>query len=213
MVWRPRTPLLFGEPGSLRAVLQAVVGPNAHGQEDPGTGDGVLRGRVRGGAVRWFRDGAARAKGGTFLPDLVARRGWGRGAARGDGRVRRDGPIPGRGSRAGDWIPEGVRRPGQRGRDHVGCVRRRRRARPRRRERHRRLPRPAHTTPVRLDAGAHRRGRSLAERSRVLDLRAGPEAGLVSDRKSTRLNSSHGYISYAVFCLKKKTNRPPSPHS
>src|SRR2546429_7367282 len=31
------------------------------------------------------------------------------------------------------------------------------------------------------------------------------------DRKSTRLNSSHGYISYAVFCLKKKTNtiRPP----
>src|SRR2546429_4289140 len=30
------------------------------------------------------------------------------------------------------------------------------------------------------------------------------------DRKSTRLNSSHGYISYAVFCLKKKkhTKRP-----
>src|SRR2546429_6019843 len=27
------------------------------------------------------------------------------------------------------------------------------------------------------------------------------------DRKSTRLNSSHGYISYAVFCLKKKTRR------
>src|SRR2546429_6596287 len=27
-----------------------------------------------------------------------------------------------------------------------------------------------------------------------------------SDRKSTRLNSSHGYISYAVFCLKKKNN-------
>src|SRR5205809_1417915 len=26
------------------------------------------------------------------------------------------------------------------------------------------------------------------------------------DRKSTRLNSSHGYISYAVFCLKKKIN-------
>src|SRR3989449_5175150 len=26
----------------------------------------------------------------------------------------------------------------------------------------------------------------------------------VVDRKSTRLNSSHGYISYAVFCLKKK---------
>src|SRR2546422_4732312 len=27
---------------------------------------------------------------------------------------------------------------------------------------------------------------------------------LQRDRKSTRLNSSHGYISYAVFCLKKK---------
>src|SRR2546429_6540155 len=40
------------------------------------------------------------------------------------------------------------------------------------------------------------------------------------DRKSTRLNSSHGYISYAVFCLKKKNlhhrmytgiDRAPSP--
>src|SRR2546422_1564218 len=30
---------------------------------------------------------------------------------------------------------------------------------------------------------------------------------LRQDRKSTRLNSSHGYISYAVFCLKKKTSR------
>src|SRR5438132_9952797 len=29
-----------------------------------------------------------------------------------------------------------------------------------------------------------------------------------SDRKSTRLNSSHTVISYAVFCLKKKTRRP-----
>src|SRR2546429_6731005 len=29
------------------------------------------------------------------------------------------------------------------------------------------------------------------------------------DRKSTRLNSSHGYISYAVFCLKKKNKAPP----
>src|SRR2546422_8341425 len=40
------------------------------------------------------------------------------------------------------------------------------------------------------------------------------------DRKSTRLNSSHGYISYAVFCLKKKKpgirrdlrTRPYGPH-
>src|SRR2546422_7574468 len=30
---------------------------------------------------------------------------------------------------------------------------------------------------------------------------------LLRDRKSTRLNSSHGYISYAVFCLKKKIAR------
>src|SRR2546429_6594039 len=30
------------------------------------------------------------------------------------------------------------------------------------------------------------------------------------DRKSTRLNSSHGYISYAVFCLKKKKSTPTS---
>src|SRR3989449_785217 len=31
--------------------------------------------------------------------------------------------------------------------------------------------------------------------------------GVESDRKSTRLNSSHGYISYAVFCLKKKKKK------
>src|SRR2546422_2279442 len=32
---------------------------------------------------------------------------------------------------------------------------------------------------------------------------------LEGDRKSTRLNSSHGYISYAVFCLKKKKKHTP----
>src|SRR3712207_7796754 len=32
------------------------------------------------------------------------------------------------------------------------------------------------------------------------------------DRKSTRLNSSHANISYAVFCLKKKTNLPKLHH-
>src|SRR2546429_5954303 len=32
--------------------------------------------------------------------------------------------------------------------------------------------------------------------------------GVKRDRKSTRLNSSHGYISYAVFCLKKKKYIP-----
>src|SRR2546429_3794502 len=34
--------------------------------------------------------------------------------------------------------------------------------------------------------------------------RASPSNFTSRDRKSTRLNSSHGYISYAVFCLKKK---------
>src|SRR5438034_2078569 len=32
--------------------------------------------------------------------------------------------------------------------------------------------------------------------------------GLLADRKSTRLNSSHTVISYAVFCLKKKIHHP-----
>src|SRR2546422_8497091 len=35
----------------------------------------------------------------------------------------------------------------------------------------------------------------------------GFELSAGQDRKSTRLNSSHGYISYAVFCLKKKKNQ------
>src|SRR3712207_8083749 len=33
------------------------------------------------------------------------------------------------------------------------------------------------------------------------------DAGAASDRKSTRLNSSHANISYAVFCLKKKKHK------
>src|SRR2546422_3290355 len=37
-----------------------------------------------------------------------------------------------------------------------------------------------------------------------------PVVAAVGDRKSTRLNSSHGYISYAVFCLKKKKKRKRS---
>src|SRR2546429_6362116 len=36
---------------------------------------------------------------------------------------------------------------------------------------------------------------------------AGGNLSGVKDRKSTRLNSSHGYISYAVFCLKKKNKQ------
>src|SRR2546430_9900052 len=34
---------------------------------------------------------------------------------------------------------------------------------------------------------------------------------VMTDRKSTRLNSSHSQISYAVFCLKKKTRRSVEP--
>src|SRR5437773_4027209 len=37
-----------------------------------------------------------------------------------------------------------------------------------------------------------------------LEVMTWPEAGFDADRKSTRLNSSHITISYAVFCLKKK---------
>src|SRR5437763_11955335 len=37
------------------------------------------------------------------------------------------------------------------------------------------------------------------------------EAVTEADRKSTRLNSSHRCISYAVFCLKKKKNRHANP--
>src|SRR5688572_31646757 len=41
----------------------------------------------------------------------------------------------------------------------------------------------------------------------VLDQRLGPLRSEHPDRKSTRLNSSHSQISYAVFCLKKKKNK------
>src|SRR5436305_9064952 len=41
----------------------------------------------------------------------------------------------------------------------------------------------------------------------------GDDAHGIVDRKSTRLNSSHVRISYAVFCLKKKITGPdPKPH-
>src|SRR2546429_6778845 len=47
-------------------------------------------------------------------------------------------------------------------------------------------------------------GGSAMRRTKVDGLRR----NLAVDRKSTRLNSSHGYISYAVFCLKKKKKHP-----
>src|SRR5687768_17953930 len=39
------------------------------------------------------------------------------------------------------------------------------------------------------------------------DALSAPTTMPAADRKSTRLNSSHGYISYAVFCLKKKKKK------
>src|SRR2546422_8605412 len=48
----------------------------------------------------------------------------------------------------------------------------------------------------------HRRRRAAGPRPPGSPSRLAPR--LRRDRKSTRLNSSHGYISYAVFCLKKK---------
>src|SRR3712207_8397704 len=48
------------------------------------------------------------------------------------------------------------------------------------------------------------RGRPRGPRQHGADADRGPAAGPVADRKSTRLNSSHANISYAVFCLKKK---------
>src|SRR5256884_6633070 len=50
-----------------------------------------------------------------------------------------------------------------------------------------------------IDAGLGRQEDALREGRRAVEL-----TPLSKDRKSTRLNSSHGYISYAVFCLKKK---------
>src|SRR3712207_8046910 len=70
-----------------------------------------------------------------------------------------------------------------------------------------------YTTLFRSPQPAVRRVRDVAARRRPAaerDARAGARDGLRAqppdqrDRKSTRLNSSHANISYAVFCLKKK---------
>src|SRR2546422_6778012 len=67
--------------------------------------------------------------------------------------------------------------------------------------------------PVRLRAGGPTMMKPTRERRvsrqrewQITQVQAGNCAicGSTRDRKSTRLNSSHGYISYAVFCLKKK---------
>src|SRR3712207_6904316 len=67
-----------------------------------------------------------------------------------------------------------------------------------------------------VDDGPHRRDHVVAdaraekggEVERIEGNRGhGGSGGTVTDRKSTRLNSSHANISYAVFCLKKKTQQ------
>src|SRR2546422_4650754 len=84
-----------------------------------------------------------------------------------------------------------------------------------------------YTTLFRSHAALHRRHelrgneRRGAQEFRVTRVQRCPSgrrqqgAELIGDRKSTRLNSSHGYISYAVFCLKKKNHtvnkEPPGP--
>src|SRR3712207_7155437 len=57
---------------------------------------------------------------------------------------------------------------------------------------------------------ARRRG---PPRGRRADALGEPQSDRVEDRKSTRLNSSHANISYAVFCLKKKNNPTQSYYS
>src|SRR3712207_7543331 len=78
-----------------------------------------------------------------------------------------------------------------------------------------------YTTLFRSRADARERARRAARRDRR---RTGRERGhepqrrrlvarrlaVHADRKSTRLNSSHANISYAVFCLKKKKYHPPT---
>src|SRR2546429_1289176 len=63
-------------------------------------------------------------------------------------------------------------------------------------------------SPRRRDARAPKEGGNDRDHDRPqAPAGGGPGARLAPrrrDRKSTRLNSSHGYISYAVFCLKKK---------
>src|SRR2546422_8508739 len=65
-----------------------------------------------------------------------------------------------------------------------------------------------YTTLFRSDGrGRHRDGGGPAEGAGGSDGRLPRPDDGGGDRKSTRLNSSHGYISYAVFCLKKKKKR------
>src|SRR2546422_1973777 len=73
---------------------------------------------------------------------------------------------------------------------------------------------------ARLHVPLHDAGDDPARAFGELLQRDGGAGRVVLDRKSTRLNSSHGYISYAVFCLKKKkkhrrkyVSRPINSHN
>src|SRR2546422_9551342 len=67
------------------------------------------------------------------------------------------------------------------------------------------LPISRAVRPVERATARRARGAQARARDRGADRLQLPR-GRLQDRKSTRLNSSHGYISYAVFCLKKKKN-------
>src|SRR2546422_2122514 len=101
------------------------------------------------------------------------------------------------------------------------------RAQPPRYGAHRRRPGP---TPVRAardraDARRAQGGRAAADgegrraphrrraRGQYVPTAGAAQVVPVEDRKSTRLNSSHGYISYAVFCLKKKKKKETDKHA
>src|SRR5690554_7249359 len=58
-----------------------------------------------------------------------------------------------------------------------------------------------------VGAGAHEAGQRLEDHA------IGVQPAVLEDRKSTRLNSSHVRISYAVFCLKKKKNHITTHHA
>src|SRR5437773_9632285 len=65
-------------------------------------------------------------------------------------------------------------------------------------------PREVADSPTRSRIASPSPPATMRGRLRLPDARIEP--GVIGDRKSTRLNSSHITISYAVFCLKKKTN-------
>src|SRR5205809_5888965 len=63
------------------------------------------------------------------------------------------------------------------------------------------------TPPPGVDAERLRRRKGMLGVVDGLQRQADRQPEAFEDRKSTRLNSSHGYISYAVFCLKKKKKK------